>query len=1276
MKRTISAVVIICLCVVLLINTFGFAWMSDRGLSSPIDITSNLRKSYFESGEGTAEAPFEIKYPVQLYYFTWLQYLGYFNEKDENGKIETLYFRVSENLDMSGYTLPPVGTMNNPFLGNFDGEGHTISNLTIENAYKPLTEPPNNTLELSGVEIIGFFGVIGALGENPGYSYDSSANQVSNLLLKDITVNTQTGNALIGLVAGYVNGDVDCVGVVGSTVNINAGTQPLGYTDNISDYALVGYCTAHYRDTLYQMNIDLSDPNLSSYTVVPPMSGNGNENGWGGSVKMESIYGWLTKIKKGESVLENKTSTINYIWHRIDLIDLNENIETIDRNNTESKIVAEQEGFGSFVFSTKTSVDYVNFVSGSQKVTEYKFSYDEKNKVFRYYITDGTNYLSFNGNSLINTDGSDESNTTEWYMSNGASGGIVYAVHNGRIYYLSINNSALTIEEINTVTEITNFMSGSLSKWTVSNNDLVMNSQKLEYTNDSWTVVSSTAGTAKKYLISSAGNPGNYLSANGTTGVKNVTNAEEATKWEMNLSGSRTTISTVIDGTTYNLYRSSSSISLSNRNSTNWTYDKSNNWLNSVNYYLIYDSSSSSPWQVKRNPDSNLRNLTIEEYVESHDYAQPIATSQEANASSVSVEARAPYVDNSVHNSYYDANGDEQSLGAGITYFPLSSEFDENGKLKVSANNTGYIIGSEWDKNATDRDTQDNNPSNLRISAYTDTGNTDYIKNEATPYVISHKTKDQLLQVPAADAYDADTLKEEYGVFKYAGCYNDYYTSVKNGVCYGLHFMDAPILKQNVTEITAYFSGKNPIDKYQLPTNCIDFSLYESGFINAFAGTYYMQGKTNDSFFSLYQIFRDSLDENGKKNERIITDIKEIYQIYGVLTDGDIDTKYEYAYTYIKDGVISGTEKIAELEEKYAKLGKQVKYTVVFDCEWINNTEEQFKNKGWSDYTSYYFEIPVNAGEYAIGSTEGKTGAYLVYLDLAANAQQVERTRVDEKIVIEERESSVPAGISILKEIEKVGDEEVEYNVGEISSDDGAFVSIPSKQLGQSYDQATFIYPYEKDGEVVNGVIKDTAKDHEAVYVGFELELWDGNDKAMAIPVTRTTTVERSTYYDFNTTTEESTVTVLTTTTTVEGGVTTGVNYTLEYVITNKDGSIKEQDSYDGPDKPTLKVPDAANSPQNKPFENSLLNAKYVTSDKENFKLDFQYTPATESATPVYLVTLLNDTDKDTPVAISLTPYGVSTNVTFKINNGGVETTLPEATDKIIFTSKKKAVGG
>ena len=37
----------------------------------------------------------------------------------------------------------------------------------------------------------------------------------------------------------------------------------------------------------------------------------------------------------------------------------------------------------------------------------------------------------------------------------------------------------------------------------------------------------------------------------------------------------------------------------------------------------------------------------------------------------------------------------------------------------------------------------------------------------------------------------------------------------------------------------------------------------------------------------------------------------------------------------------------------------------------------------------YYFEIPVNAGEYALGSVSGADGAYLIYLDIGATAKSL-----------------------------------------------------------------------------------------------------------------------------------------------------------------------------------------------------------------------------------------------------------------------------------------------
>ena len=117
--------------------SWSLAWFSDNtqiDLNTAVDHGSVLTQ-YFESGNGTQESPYEIKYPLQLYYFSWLQNLGFFNEDaDKDGSADTVYFYLSGDIDMTDYTLPPIGTAKYPFIGNFDGNGKVISNLIVTTA--------------------------------------------------------------------------------------------------------------------------------------------------------------------------------------------------------------------------------------------------------------------------------------------------------------------------------------------------------------------------------------------------------------------------------------------------------------------------------------------------------------------------------------------------------------------------------------------------------------------------------------------------------------------------------------------------------------------------------------------------------------------------------------------------------------------------------------------------------------------------------------------------------------------------------------------------------------------------------------------------------------------------------------------------------------------------------------------------------------------------------------------------------------------------------------
>ena len=102
----------------------------------------SINKNYFEGGDGSSTSPFLIKYPLQFYYFSWLQDMGYFNHEDESnpGHYKQYYFQVIDDLNMSSYNLPPAGSSKYPFIGSFDGGNYSISNLNITNSASSYTD--------------------------------------------------------------------------------------------------------------------------------------------------------------------------------------------------------------------------------------------------------------------------------------------------------------------------------------------------------------------------------------------------------------------------------------------------------------------------------------------------------------------------------------------------------------------------------------------------------------------------------------------------------------------------------------------------------------------------------------------------------------------------------------------------------------------------------------------------------------------------------------------------------------------------------------------------------------------------------------------------------------------------------------------------------------------------------------------------------------------------------------------------------------------------------
>ena len=188
---------------------------------------------------------------------------------------------------------------------------------------------------------------------------------------------------------------------------------------------------------------------------------------------------------------------------------------------------------------------------------------------------------------------------------------------------------------------------------------------------------------------------------------------------------------------------------------------------------------------------------------------------------------------------------------------------------------------------------------------------------------------------------------------------------------YGFHFMDAAIGMNNIyTAPKATINGVT-YENYQMTANSIDFQTQSQGHIAFFAASNY---SSNRNFFSLHEIFRNEEDPC------VINKIREISKIYSVVKDSG-GKDYIYLYTAVEGEAETSVSDVsaADLESNG--------YALEFDCAWINNTYA-FNNNSLLSNAIYYFEIPVNKGEFALGSAPTGNGAYLLYLDIGANGNQ------------------------------------------------------------------------------------------------------------------------------------------------------------------------------------------------------------------------------------------------------------------------------------------------
>ena len=324
-----------------------FCWFSRGELLNFRDDFGSAKASYFGGGDGSSEEnAYVISSSTHFYNLAWLQYLGYFNAAGgaNNGRLQS-YFKLTKNIDMSELqrngtvsALPPIGTEQYPFIGNFNGNGHKIDNVFVSNlmsdlivrptTYKTATDDNNNEVlavygtagtTTKAVNIVGLFGVTGDYGvsadskgvvsgsneytnkfkdslSSPMAATTSGADEVyygvmkvENLYTDNLSVKSASSKTLVGLAAGYASASLNNVGVYRCSITVNAGATGLSDSAPISNYSLLG----DYNDAVI------------TWDEKPSSGGSsGDQSGWGGSIDMRTlarrinyIYGAKTTAK-------------------------------------------------------------------------------------------------------------------------------------------------------------------------------------------------------------------------------------------------------------------------------------------------------------------------------------------------------------------------------------------------------------------------------------------------------------------------------------------------------------------------------------------------------------------------------------------------------------------------------------------------------------------------------------------------------------------------------------------------------------------------------------------------------------------------------------------------------------------------------------------------------------------------------------------------------------------------------------------------------------------
>ena len=165
---------------------------------------------------------------------------------------QSVYYRLTADIDLGGVAWTPLGTGLVPFAGHFDGQGHVISNLTVTD--------PTGSLMYSGL-----FGATAA------------GSTVANVGIRNVSLYEEPANgAFVGGLVGQNGGSITNSYVAGGGITLTGA----GPSANLYAGGLVGQNGA---DFINPINLNNTSPETGSITdsyATDSVSVQGQNNGY------------------------------------------------------------------------------------------------------------------------------------------------------------------------------------------------------------------------------------------------------------------------------------------------------------------------------------------------------------------------------------------------------------------------------------------------------------------------------------------------------------------------------------------------------------------------------------------------------------------------------------------------------------------------------------------------------------------------------------------------------------------------------------------------------------------------------------------------------------------------------------------------------------------------------------------------------------------------------------------------------------------------------------